>query len=60
MYLLILGNTNSHFKLFYFILFYLFLEKGEGEREGKKHQYVIASHMPPTEDVAHNPDMCPD
>ena len=40
---------------------YLFLEKGrEGEREGEKHQCVVASRTPPTEDVAYNPGMCPD
>ena len=28
---------------------YLFLERGrEGEREGEKHQCVVASHTPPT------------
>ena len=40
---------------------YLFLERGgEGEREGEKHQCVVASHMFPTGDLAHNPSMCPD
>ena len=47
-----------------FILFldfiYLFLEKGrEREREGEKHQRVVASHMPHTGDLASNPGMCP-
>ena len=32
----------------------------EGEKEGEKHQCVVASHMDPTGDLAHNPDMCPD
>ena len=32
----------------------------EGEREGEKHQCVIASHDPPTRDLAGNPGMCPD
>ena len=32
----------------------------EGEREGEKHQCVVASHMPPLGDLAHNPGMCPD
>ena len=42
----------------YFI--YLFLERGrEGEREGEKHQCVVASGAPPTEDLAHNPGMYP-
>ena len=31
----------------------------EREREGEKHQYVVASHMPRTGDLAHNPGMCP-
>ena len=34
---------------------YLFLEWGrEGEREGEKHQYVVASLTPPTGDLARN------
>ena len=32
----------------------------EGEREGEKHQCVVASRAPPTGDVACNPGMCPD
>ena len=32
----------------------------EGEREGEKHQCVVASHVPPTGDLACNPGMCPD
>ena len=40
---------------------YLFLETGrEGKREGKKHQCVVASCVPPTGDLACNPGMCPD
>ena len=31
-----------------------------GGRKGKKHQCVLASHMPPTGDLDHNPGMCPD
>ena len=40
----------------YFFFFKdLFLEKGRvGEREGEKHQCVVASHVPPTGDLAHN------
>ena len=30
----------------------------EGEREGKKHQRVVASCAPPTKDLAHNTGMC--
>ena len=34
---------------------YLFLERGrEGEKEGKEHQCVVAPHVPPTRDLAHN------
>ena len=29
-------------------------------REGEKYQCVVASHMPPTGALAHNPGMCPD
>ena len=40
---------------------YLFLEKGrEGEREGEQHQWVVASQVAPTGDLAHNPGMRPD
>ena len=40
---------------------YLFLERGrEGEREGEKHQCVVAFHMLPTGDLTYNPDMCSD
>ena len=45
----------------FFFLKILFLEREEGrEKEGEKHQYVVASCMPPTGDLAHNPGMCPD
>ena len=48
---------------FLFLRFYLFIyrERGmEGEREGEEHQCVVASHTPPTGDLAHNPGMCAD
>ena len=32
----------------------------EEKREGEKHQCVVASHVPPTKDLACNPGMCPD
>ena len=55
-------NLNSnHFFCFYRFYLFIFRERGrEGEREGEKHQCVVASHLPPTEDQAHNPGMCPD
>ena len=41
------------------ILFILFKE-GEGkEKEGEKYQCVVASHMPPTGDLARSPGLCP-
>ena len=30
------------------------------EEEGEKHQCVVASHVAPTGDLAHNPGMCSD
>ena len=47
----------------FFKRFYLFIFRQtgrEGEREGEKHQYVVASRAPPAGDLAHNPGMCPD
>ena len=47
------ANVEGHFILFYFIYFFkiiylfIFRKRGkEGEREGMKHQYVVASHAP--------------
>ena len=46
--------------MLYFLFKILFRERGrEGEREGEKHQCVVASHTPPTGDLARNPGMCP-
>ena len=48
------------FFFFFKILFLYFRQKGrEGEREGEKHQCVVASCPPPMEDLVHNPGMCP-
>ena len=44
-------------------IFYVFIfrqRRREGKREGETHQCVVASHIPPTGDLAYNPDMCPD
>ena len=43
-------------KKFFFIIF----REGEGGRKRKKYQWVVASHVAPTGDLAHNPGMCPD
>ena len=41
--------------------FFIFRERGrEGERKGEKHQCVVASHEPPTGDLAHSSSMCLD
>ena len=51
------------FLLLFLKIIYLFIfrERGrEGEREGAKQQCVVASYMPPTGDLAHNPGMCPE
>ena len=51
-------NLKNHFLRFYL---FIFRERGrDGEREGEKQQCVVASHTPPTGDLAHNPGMCPD
>ena len=34
--------------------------EGKGGRKGEEHQCVVASHVPPTGDLAHNPVRCPD
>ena len=51
----------THFYIFKnrFYLF-IYMQGREGEREGEKHQCVVASHTPPTGDLAHNPGMGPD
>ena len=52
-------SLNGH--LNYFILFILLLERErEQERDGGKHQCGVASHAPPTGDLAINPGKCPD
>ena len=53
---------NGGFLISFFTYFIcLYLERGEGrEKEGEKRQCVAASQAPPTGDLAHNPDMCPD
>ena len=33
----------------------LFLERGVGREKERKYQCVVASHTPPTGDLAHNP-----
>ena len=50
---------NHIFLRFYFFIYF---SRGgrEAERKGEKHQCAVASLMPLTGDLAHNPGMCPD
>ena len=60
MYLLHNFDKMIHF-IFLKILFIILRERGkEGEREGRKHQCVVASCAPPTGDLVCNPSMCSD
>ena len=49
--------------LFHFLkIFYLFIFRErvkDGEREGEKHQCMVASQAPLTGDLAYNPGVCP-
>ena len=54
------SQTSLEFLCFKKILFIFREREKEGEKEGEKHQCVVASHVPPTGDLAHNPGMCPD
>ena len=56
-------HVNPHIENDVFLLkiLFIFRERGrEGEREGKKHQCVVASCAPSTGDQACNTGMCPD
>ena len=57
----VVGYFFKCFSFFSFNFIYLVLERGEGkEKDGEKHQCVVASHVLPTGDLACNPGMCPD
>ena len=47
-------------KVFFLKDFIFRQSRREGEREGEKHQCVVACRMPSTGDLAFNPGMCPD
>ena len=52
---------SPYFFFFSFIYLFIFRQRRrEGEREGEKHQCVVASHMVPSGDLAHNPVMYPE
>ena len=42
------------------LVIYFYREEEEKKREGEKHHCVVASHTHATEDLAHNPGLCPD
>ena len=46
-------------KVFFLKDFIFRQRRREGEREGEKHQCVVACRMPSTGDLAFNPGMCP-
>ena len=48
-------------KLFKRFNLFIFRERRrEGEREGKRHQFLVAYHVHPTWGLARNTGMCPD
>ena len=51
-------NKRNAKKVFY--LFSFREKRREGEKDGEKHQCMVASHTLPTGDLARNPGMCPD
>ena len=51
-----IGNVS-----FFLKILFIFRQKGrERERVEEKHQCVVASSTPSTEDLAHNPGVCSD
>ena len=49
------------YSFLFFNFMYLFLDREEGrEKEGEKHQCVVAFCMPPNGELARNPGICPD
>ena len=58
----IISKKVFHFLFFFFLkILFIFRERvREGEREGEKHHCVVASHVPPTGDLACNLGVCPE
>ena len=55
--------TFIFFLFMYFLFFKVFIfreRRREGERQGEKHQWVVASHVAPSGDLARSPGMCSD
>ena len=60
---MLMGTLFLFLRNILLLRFYLFiyLERGEGrEKEGEKHQCVVASHVPPSGGLVCNPGKCPD
>ena len=58
-----IATQDKTVSFLFFLRFYLFIfrERGrEGEREGEKHPWVVASCTPPARDLARNSGMCLD
>ena len=52
---------NLEYLFIYKLYLFIFRGRGrEGDRQGEKHQCVVASRMLPTGDWAGNAGMCPD
>ena len=52
---------QTHYILFKKFSLFIFRERGKREKEKERNlKCVVASHGPPTGDLAHNPGMCPD
>ena len=59
--LILFSLASILYKFFRRHFIYFFRQRGrKGRREGQKHQCVVASHVPPTGDLACNPGLCPD
>ena len=55
------NGVKVPFFIYLFFKDFIYFQRGrEGETEGEKHQCVVASHAPPTGDLAHNPAVCPE
>ena len=58
---LLVSLFMTQVRLFFFFKILFLLDRGEGrEKEGEKHQCVVASPTPPTGALACNPGTCPD
>ena len=55
------GKKFTHLLCVCVLKILFFRQRGwEGDRVGEKHQCVVASHLSPTGDLAHNPGMSPE